>query len=213
MSAKVVLVSPAVLLILLGVSCGTGGGASSGGEFNWDSITPVAGPGYQPVSFHEMGTLLGFQLILPSYLPDGMSNDVLMPAQEDLLHDQMASGILGLLPAQAGAPFISIEEGRPQPNIPSRGYDPDSDIIRIGQTEVHCKLDTLARGIPLGQTAGEPTRDPGQYPLLVCTWETDELYFDVSFSWELPESGDVTSDMREEAMKVIASMIEDPYIP
>jgi len=40
------------------------------------------------------------------------------------------------------------------------------------------------------------------------------LHLIVTFSWSLPEEipGLITSDMRDEAMKVVASMIEDPYI-
>ena len=63
------------------------------------------------------------------------------------------------------------------------------------------------------QTPVQPTPDPERSPILMCAWDTDSLYFNVDFYWELPEPGDVTPDMREEAMKVVISMIEDPYIP
>jgi hypothetical protein len=52
-------------------------------------------------------------------------------------------------------------------------------------------------------------------PRLSCEWQTDELAVDVEFRWELrtPIAGVITSEMRDEAMKVVTSMIEDPYVP
>jgi len=50
---------------------------------------------------------------------------------------------------------------------------------------------------------------------LICSWDTPQLHVQVSFSWTVTEPipGLISTDMRDEAMRVVTSMIEDPYVP
>jgi hypothetical protein len=199
-------------LCLLGVSCRSDEG-SSGTQVNWESLATPAIPGYQGVSIQRMESLVGFQLVLPSELPKGFSGDVLLPTESEFQNHPSASETAVLL--LLGMPMITIQESRRQGDAPSFPSDPDAEATRIGQTDVRCGFRSIESGAPFGQPAGEPTRDPGRNPALVCRWESDELGFEVSFDWELaePVPGLMTSDMRDEAMKVVTSMIEHPYTP
>jgi hypothetical protein len=46
-------------------------------------------------------------------------------------------------------------------------------------------------------------------------WDTDKMEFDLHFRWGSPQPvpGEIAPERRAEAMKVITSMIEHPYIP
>jgi hypothetical protein len=63
--------------------------------------------------------------------------------------------------------------------------------------------------IPLSTAPTERTPD------FDCLWNTNELHFDVDIMWGLPKPlpGVITQEMHDDAMKMVTSMIENPYIP
>jgi hypothetical protein len=158
----------------------------------------------------------GFPLVLPSYLPQEMSKSLIVSSGDyNIGTDQYVQASVQLLPGRREGLWIYIDERTRNPGTLQRGYPPSSQLVKIGQTDVACWVEVAQLlGLPTPPLP-QPTEDPERYPRLNCGWETDELYFDVDFAWQLPEPvpGLITPEMREEAMKVIASMIEDPYVP
>jgi len=207
-----------VLLCLLAPACSHDGGAKSGGEVDWDSFQPLSGPGIRDTSLGELKEVAGFDLVLPSYLPEDMSKTFVLSTHVDpsLWPDDQAH--ISLIPEPGSeAPGIAIEENLRDPSEPAPIYAAGFEVNRIGNTEVGCSTMALGPGMVVGgatPSAGEPTRDPERFPVLVCEWVEHDLAFRVSFAWDSPEPvpGELAPERREEAMKVIASMIENPYI-
>jgi hypothetical protein len=166
----------------------------------------------------------GVQLALPSYLPEGTSNSFVISASERVVGnaDYVAVRII-VYPAGADGLGILITESKrkpdqptPRPDVPPRRYPPGSEFVRIGTADVACWHEVLQSGSGLPDpTPPEPTENPGRHLMFKCGWDTDELLFDTHFVWSLAETvpGEIAPERREEAMKVITSMIEEPYIP
>ena len=138
---------------------------------------------------------------------------------------------------------INLTEQQRQPGEPPRRQPTPTvttQVTTIGHTTVECDLGPaflLVTPLPFDLTlspaiatalAGAPTFpppptqppalatiSPEHQPYLNCEWNTEELDISVEFRWILAEAvpGLITSDMRNEAMKVVTSMIKDPYIP
>ena len=203
-------------LLLVGLSLLVGacaGGSSSGGDADWSSFTTMDGPGLTSSNLDELSRKAGFRFVLPSYIPQGVSRRFFLSSQLDLSSE--GQGGVGLTPddkaprdIQIG---IQIDEHLRSPWSPrATGECHGCDVLeRIG-------------GIYVGCTTGEPDErwptpaaNEGYAASLTCIWDTEELSFLVQFGWRT-ESGatpEVTPERRDEAMKVITSMIEDPYVP
>jgi hypothetical protein len=209
------------VMTILGLALlGCGSHEPGGGQgVDWDSFQPLSGPGIRTTSLEELQQAAGFELVLPSYLPEGMRNTFVLSTHVDpsLWPDHQAH--ISLLPQPgSGAPGIGIEEDLRDPSEAEPEYASSFEVARIGNTDVGCSIEILGPGMAVGGatlSAGEPTRDPKQYPILVCEWVGEELSFRLLFSWESlePVPGQIAPERREEAMKIIASMIENPYIP
>jgi hypothetical protein len=219
---RVSLVAAVLLLSLLGPGCRSDK-AGGGGEVDWGSFTSVAPPGQEALDISDVERETGLPLALPSYLPEGISKSfVISVSEENIGNVQYVKVWVTLFPASRDGLGIYIDESKrktgqptPKPGVPRRAYPPDSQLAKIGHTDVACWVEVAQQpGLPT-PAPSQPTEDPERYMIFKCGWEREELSFDVRFVWGSPEPvpGEIAPERREEAMKVIASMIEDPYIP
>ncbi len=152
-------------------------------------------------SIQDVDKDVGFRFILPSYLPEtvDLGYSVLRThGAEDLRYESVTVSFRHKKDTQ---PFteIDIREQRPEPGQTFSLLLPDEEVHDVSGVEVHC-------GLGAGET---------RTPEFLCTWNTDEINVAIYFDWMLPETlpGGITSEMHDEAMKVVISMIEDPYVP
>jgi hypothetical protein len=174
------------------------------------------------VSIEELDSRVGFRFVLPSYLPGTMGGNYLAFDNEHntgYFHYKEGRVLILLQVGSSATPQIEIYERPPAANEPERGL-PSGEVIDISGVTVHCVLEPAASlGTPTPFPAGWPLKEIGdeeaRHPQFSCYWDTDELYFDIHFRWEFTEPlpGLITSDMRDEAVKIVTSMIDDPYIP
>jgi hypothetical protein len=117
---------------------------------------------------------------------------------------------------------ISITEWQRRTGEPEVGSAPVDELTKIGQITVGCYGTNDWATSPPGATPSPGVVDipgltitpgPTINPQYDCLWDTGELRVEVLFRWWLPLPGPLTPEMREEAMKVVRSMIEDPYRP
>ena len=185
---------------LLQLGCGRGS-ASKCDEVNWGEFTPMQREGFRDSSLQEMADSVDFRFVLPSCLPKGISRSFLLSTQWP--QESVTQGVAGLtlFPAEgSSAPGVQIVESLSS----GMHLEPDSN------TEV--VLDTLVECVSIPPGIGFDTSTSGA--MLSCRWYKDDIEFRVDCAWESsPSPGQVSPEMREEAMKVIASMIEAPYIP
>lgn len=205
------------LLCLPAPACSHDDRAKSGSEVDWNSFKPIEMQGLRSSSLEELGEQAGFQVVLPSYLPEGMSKTFLLSSQD--IPVERGRAFIGLAPTlDSGAPTMQIDENLRDPSGPEPKYGSGFEVSRIGQTDIGCSIHITSNGElqAVGRTPppGGATRDPELYPNLSCEWADGDLEYLLQFAWKLPEPvpGSITPEMREEAMKVIASMIENPYI-
>jgi len=215
-----------MLSCLLGLGCQSGRTAPDS-PGNWAAMAPVQHPTADYLTIEELEQRAGFKLVLPSYLPYGMMSYVATWEDHSPGDDQLyrATVVVPHNPFTTGLLQIEITEW---PIIPHESQQPEGEptpveqATIIGETTVRCRPEpqyyfqtppptpiVLGPSIVVGPPEGE------LQPELVCHWDSNGLYLVVSFSWTLSESipGLITSEMREEAMKVVASMIEEPYRP
>jgi hypothetical protein len=188
-----------------------GGPSSSDSDADWSSFTTVEGPGLASSNLDDLSRHAGFRFVLPSYIPPGVSHRFFLSSQ--VRPTLEGGGVVGLRPDESAPRDIQIgiqinEELRPQSEPPST-YGRESDLQRIGGIDVGCRTETPDERSPT------PARNEGYPAGLTCEWDTEQLWFLVAFGWRT-ESGatpEVTPERRAEAMKVVTSMIEAPYIP
>lgn len=209
------LVVAVLLLSLLGPACRSDK-AVGGGGVDWGSFTPVAPPGEEALDIGDVESETGLPLVLPSYLPEGMSKNLIVsPPENNTGEEEYVEIRVTLFPERREGLRIYINESLREPGTPQSVYPSRSELAKIGQTDVACWVEPaqlLAFPTP---PPPQPTEDPDRYPWLVCMWDTDKLEFDVHLRWGSPQPvpGEIAPERREEAMKVIASMIENPYTP
>ncbi|MGD0764780.1 MAG: hypothetical protein ABR978_00525 [Dehalococcoidia bacterium] len=168
------------------------------------------------LSLPELSAKVGFSLVLPTYLPSGISpyfrDDVGQAAGTPGLEAQIT-----LLPAEdSGAPSISFYERPANPDSPATDLcDPqDCASTQIGGIDVACRVIIPTPGATFNPPPPPTATPPETNPRLRCSWENSQLGFLTEFGWLLKEPipGYVSPEMRAEAMKVVTSMIEDPYV-
>jgi hypothetical protein len=197
------------LSLLLG-ACG--GPSSSDSHADWSSFTTVDGPGLSSSNLDDLSRHAGFRFVLPSYIPPGVSHRFFLSSQVQPTLE--GGGVVNLMPDDNAPRDIQIgiqinEQLRPESGPPSTNYGRAPDVERIGGIDVGCRTETP------DETSPTPTPNEGYPAGLTCEWETEQLWFLVAFGWPT-ESGatpEVTPERRAEAIKVVTSMIEDPYIP
>jgi hypothetical protein len=192
-----------------------GAGGSSAGEADWSSFTTVDGPGLAISDLDDLSRKAGFRFVLPSYIPPGVSRRFFLSSQDQLSSE--GAGLVGLIPDENASPEIQIgiqidEYLRPPwhpPTTGTIGFSQDYDVHRIGGISVGCLTHEP------NETWPTPAPNEGYPAVLTCEWATEQLVFRIGFRWPT-ESGatpEVTPQRREEALKVVTSMIEDPYVP
>ncbi len=216
-----------VAALLMVATAGCSRGSPDSGSTTWAALNPPSRD-----TIDEAERQVGFRLMLPSYLPPQMEAYTFQrtdhPAAPPSGPDESvteASVDIGPLPRHmdqrsTGIYSISITEWKRRAGEPDVDL-PVEDNMTIGGTAVTCHLEpndalwvTPSPGVVdipgLAITPG-PTINPDY----ICGWDAGALRAQIVFSWQLPEPlvGLITSEMREEAIKVVRSMIEDPYRP
>ncbi len=233
MRSRTLIPAGLLLLCLLGMGCNSKEAAPSGADV-WATL--VRFPVSDSLSFDDLQKQVGFKLVLPSYLPQEMRI-------YDYSGNQTVGGIVWLSEENSWEAFIKIsplassrwtkfhiqitERQRQEGDL---RVDPPyiEEPTTIGQTTVTCYLEPheflmtpppttepITPSSPGTPIAINPLPESALSPNYYCFWDTDKLHLRVQFLWSLsePVPGLITSDMRDEAVKVVASMIEDPYIP
>jgi hypothetical protein len=201
------------LLLALSLLFGAcGGRSSSDSDADWSSFTTVEGPGLASSNLDDLSRHAGFRFVLPSYIPPGVSHRFFLSSQ--VTPTLEGGGVVNLMPDDNAPRDIQIgiqinEQLRAESGPPSKSYGRDYDVHRIGGVDVGCLTETPDERWPT------PTPNEGYPAGLTCEWETEQLWFLVGFGWRT-ESGatpEVTPERRDEAMRVVTSMIDDPYVP
>ena len=209
---------PVALLSFAAVACQSD---SVGGSdpVDWNAFSSMEKAGLRTSNLEELNEVAGFHVVLPTYLPEGMSKTFFLSSQES--RTETGRAFIGLAPIpDSGAPTIQFDERLRDPSEPEPKYGAGFEVTRVGETDVGCSIHITGNEEleAVGGYTPSPvhlTRDPGLYPTFICEWVNGGVSFLVQVAWNLPEpaQGGIAPGMREEAMKVIASMIEDPYIP
>lgn len=215
----VLLAMAAAALGLTAAACGSGNGGGTPNQPDWRQfgpLPPAEGQKSANLTLGEMYDRAGFPLVLPTYLPDSMSiyfRDDIGQAADTLAVEAQ----IFLVPKDdSGGPNIAIYESQagsaPQAAEPC---DPaDCETVEIGTTSVVCRVVIPDPGVAVSQPPPPTSTPPENNPRLRCQWESGGLSLQTEFGWLLdePVPGGVSTEMRAEAMKVVTSMIEDPYI-
>jgi hypothetical protein len=210
---KEVFLPPLVLALasVLGVGSGCHSQApeSSNAHANWESVSVTMASTPLP-SVHDITKEIGFAFVLPAYLPQGMSNTLHLMASPSADSPGGASPItasIALFPVDpTTGVWIDIDETPHNQENLYQDYPPSSQHVLINKTDVACwEEDTT----PVSPT---PTSNLHAYPRITCGWATEKIDFLVDFRWKMAKPT-VTPEMRDEVMKVVTSMIEEPYFP
>jgi hypothetical protein len=224
------------LLVPLG-GCGTQSRANDGGHVDWSSFTPKESSGIRSSNLAELSSKAGFQFVLPSYLPPGMSHTIFLSPQIE--PDAEGWGFVDVAPENDSFPVVGIKESRLSTNTPSATNDgtgyvfhplPETtpmatahheyDIHTIDGVLVKCHTEMpderVLAFIPTPYPGG-PTSIPGIYLTagLVCEWENEGISFSVGLGWRVDNLTpiEIAPERRDEVLKVVTSMIEAPYTP
>lgn len=224
-----------VLLISALFSEGCHHEAPGTNSVDWGTL--VQFPVSDGLSVDKLQQQVGFKLVLPSYLPQEMRVYHASGAQTASTFpwaskENSWEASISISPLPSGGDELNIQIAERQRQADDLPLDPayiDDATTTIGQTTVTCHLEPqellmtpppTPEQLIMPDSEGTPTSiflspESALYPNYLCFWETDNLRLTVHFIWSLSEPlpGLITFDMREEAMKVVASMIEDPYIP
>jgi hypothetical protein len=159
-------------------------------------------------SIHEIDNEIGFQLSLPSYIPETANPTFRVVKHSGNEDPRYVTQTLAFDPKEGSTPNAAIEilEERLAPGQTFVLTLPDEEVHDVDGVEVHCTLDRLSSPVPL---------DPERHPEFSCLWNTGDLHFEVIVDFALPKpvAGAITADMHDDAMKMVTSMIENPYIP
>lgn len=160
-------------------------------------------------SIEEMERIAGFPFIFPSYLPEGIDDRMVLSvwaggeetvAGVPFIGDPEESVLI--YSKRPDAPGILITERR---LLSPRGYPEPlyrQESHTIGGIDVLCAVEN---SIGLAN-------NPFPELVFLCDWEIEDREFEALFSWTVgsPTPGDIAEGMRQEALKVIQSMIEAP---
>jgi hypothetical protein len=196
-----------VAALLLAGGC-TSSANNGDSRLDWGSFVVISDEGsqYSVGSIEDMERVAGFPFVFPSYLPEGMDNKLELAAWVESTRsingvvDKAGPGEQVIVYREdSNAPYITIQEQAPP--LPHVYPDPDlGEETRVGESVIACRAFYA--------------KDEFN-PMFECQWPVGEKGFRVFFQWtvESPIPGHITGEMREEALKVVRSMIEDPYRP
>ncbi len=185
-------------------SAPAGGNANANGV-DWAEMHVSAdnGPGLQPVpSVQEMENTGGFAFVFPSYLPAGNSDNIAVAAWKETTNVTFGVVQKGgpgervkIYQARTDAPFVTVTEGMKPFQSGFADMSSLPDHTTVSSIDVGCV------DIDMG--------DFGQ--IRECDWVVGDEGFRVEAQWT--DANEMTDDMRQEAMKVVESMIVAPEHP
>jgi hypothetical protein len=188
-----------LLLIPAGVACSSSDTAGNS-PIDWRSFTIVPNEDDPDSvdSIEEMERIGGFKFRFPSYLPEGVDNQMELEAWEG--GEVWEDGVLQ-------------RKGGPEESVLIRTRPPYTVGIRL--TERAPPLSEAPWGIELYRMAGvEVDCDFMSNSDFLCIWRHDDMQFLLFVGWtsELATASQtpVADVMRQETLKVIRSLIEAP---
>jgi len=203
-------VATSLMLAATVMACRSSSSGTEGNSPDWGSFVEVSDSEYPTptASIEEMERVGGFPFIFPSYLPEGMERKIVLAAWAQTVSTFDGVRKIGgpgeevaIYPTRLDLPYISIvERMAPFPESFPRS-SADVEHINIGNIEVACETHS-------------PSNDD-RLPVMQCDWLTGEIGVSILFSWDLERAipGLITQEMRQEAMKVVESMILAPEHP
>lgn len=199
-----VLLATAALALLAGASACTSSTGGAEVELAGRRFT-IESSDQSPHSLHsieEMERIAGFPFIFPSYLPEGLDDRMKLSVWAG--GEETVAGVpytgdpeesVLIYSKRLDAPGITITERKLA--FPEDYLEPwyGRESHTIGGTDVLCDVYT-----------------PWDYVDLLCHWVIEDRGFGASFTWAVgsPTPYFIAEDMRQEALKVIRSMIEAP---
>jgi hypothetical protein len=185
-------------------------------------MVPVRDTAGEYLSIDEMEEHAGFKLVLPYYVPGQMMGYIAEWKQYVPGDDQSFRASVTVPPTLIEGAYLEIRIQEWVRDAPQSLHNDEGPFYldqptTVGETTVFCGLEPPSWTWPLpSRLRLTPVIPQGKaHAKLTCHWDNKELHVMVSFSWTLPEvlPSVITDEMREEAMKVVASMIENPYSP
>ena len=214
---RVLLFVACLMLVMIVAACrSSADSANEGLKWRDFDVVPFMSERHPIKSIEEMERTGGFAFVFPSYVPEGMDKKMSLNAW--VYGGEVANGeskIQGesmmIHRGRAESPIITIaEEIHSVPSgalVIERDFSSSDRVqdITIGDTNVFCEL------LPLSLDLGTDER----HPRLECNWRAEDWRFSVSFDWSVttPMPDDITEEMRQEAMKVVESIIVAPEHP
>jgi len=202
--SSALLVALSTVLVLLAGACRPSADTAGEVELAGQRFTIVLDDEwpYSVVSIEEMERIGGFPFIFPSYLPEGMDGKMELsawPGGEETVggvqYETYPKESVLIYRKRVDAPGITITQRKPPflEAYPDSTSAPESHTI--AGTEVFCHV-----------------HNPWDHVVLLCYWLIEDRGFEALFSWTVgsPTPYFIAEDMREEALKVIQSMIEAP---
>jgi len=203
-------VATSLMLAATVMACRSSSSGTEGNSPDWGSFVAVPDSEYPTptASIEEMERVGGFPFVFPSYLPEGMESKMVLGAWAQTVG--VLDGIrkiggpgeeVTICPTRSDLPCIIIKERMAPFPESSPQSSTHVEHISIGNSEVAC--DTYS---PSGED---------RLPVMQCDWLTGEIGVSILFGWDLERAipGLITEEMRQEAMKVIESMIVAPEHP
>jgi len=192
-----------LMLIVVVAACTHSSGSDEDGV-EWSGFfVSVEQSALEPIiTIEEMERIGGFTFVFPSYLPDSTGGRMTLQAwagttttTNGVLEEWGPGERVMIYPTRSDAPYITItEQMKPFSSIFPDSSGGVEDAV-VANTNVGCKARTVGE---FGQ-------------VLECEWVVGEQRFGVFIQWT--NSGRITKEMRQEAMKVIKSMIVAPDHP
>jgi len=207
---RVLMALASLMLAATVMACRSSSSGTEGNSPDWGSFVAVPDSEYPTptASIEEMERVGGFPFIFPSYLPEGLERKIVLAAWAQTVSTFDGVRKIGgpgeevaIYPTRLDLPYISIvERMAPFPESFPRS-SADVEHINIGNIEVACETHS-------------PSNDD-RLPVMQCDWLTGEIGVSILFSWDLERAipGLITQEMRQEAMKVVESMILAPEHP
>ncbi len=164
----------------------------------------------------ELANHAAITLQLPTYVPWGINNrfirDDIVPASGGASGLETHVFLLRNDDADPSTPAITIYQSRPRTSPPAACDQENCQTTDIDGTTVTCRLLYPGPDVPLYQPPVTPM--PSDLtPILRCEWQTSAWWFQMDFNWALTETTPegVPADYRADAMRVITSLIENPF--
>lgn len=208
----IVLALASLMLVTAAWACSSSsGGSEPASEWRDFQVVPWLKESHPISRIADMEREGGFAFVFPSYLPQGLDNKISLRAwaqTQGVARIEIKDSEEGLLiyAKDTNCPQIIITEdvrsvagGTPGPVSTFEPVARNGELDIAG-TKVQCETSTAVEDVN---------------PMLECKWMHEDISFDALFAWRVqtPIPGLIDEQMRQEAMKVIESMILAPEHP